>query len=131
MARDYDFFVYMTTNYAETVLYIGVTSDLVGRIWEHQHGKGSKFTRKYHADRLLFYEHFGDVHAAIVREKQLKGWTRAKKESLIRTMNPTREDITYQLDPNWRRAVEGPSTPLHSAQDDKVFEEGQPGRWNR
>ena len=121
MGRDYDFYVYMTTNYAGTVLYIGVTSDLEGRIWEHQHGEGSKFTKTYHADRLLYYEHFGDVHRAIAREKQLKGWTRAKKEALIRTVNPNREDITCQLDPNWRPTSEGPSAPLHSAQDDRGF----------
>ena len=121
--RDYDFFVYMTTNYAGTVLYIGVTSDLVGRIWEHQHGEGGKFTSRYHVDRLLFYETFGDVYAAIAREKQLKGWTRAKKEALIRTVNPNREDITYQLDPHWRRTMEGPSTAVvpPSAQDDRSF----------
>ncbi len=112
MARDYEFYVYMTTNYAGTVLYIGVTSDLEGRIWEHQHGEGSKFTSKYHADRLLYYEHFGDVHRAIEREKQLKGWTRAKKEALIRRVNPNREDITYTLDPQWRPTVGGPSASL-------------------
>ena len=97
MSRDHDYCVYIVTNDTNTVLYVGVTSDLEGRLWEHANGEGSKFTRRYHVNRLLFYEQFGDVHAAIAREKQLKGWTRAKKEALIRTLNPTYEDLGASL----------------------------------
>ncbi len=99
-------------------------------MWEHANGEGSKFTRKYHVHCLLFYEHFGDVHAAIAREKQLKGWTRAKKEALIRTINPAYEDLGVLLDlKGVCRQPEGPSAPfgfayladsVHSAQDDRV-----------
>ena len=131
MSRDYDFFVYMVTNYSGSALYTGVINDLCRRLWEHEHGESSKFTKEYHTDRLLFFEHYGDVRDAIAREKQIKGWTRAKKEALIRIMNPAREDLGYQLDPNWQRPsantlnvpglnaaptvpsmVEGPSTSL-------------------
>ena len=105
------------------MLYIGVTSDLEGRLWEHAHGEsGSKFTRKYHVNTLLYYEAFGDVGTAIAREKQLKGWTRAKKEALIRAANPSFTDLGVLL--GFRgvcRQPEGPSAPLHSAQDDRVM----------
>ncbi len=125
MSRDHDYFVYIVTNYTGTVLYIGITSDLEGRLWEHANGEsGSKFTRKYHVHRLLFYEHFGDVHAALAREKQLKGWTRAKKEALIRAINPNYADLGVLLGLNGVcRQPEGPSTPLHSAQDDRNKDE--------
>ena len=131
MGREYHFFVYAVSNYSGTVLYIGVTNDLPRRIWEHQHGQeSSEFTKQYHVDRLVFYEHYNDIRDAIAREKQLKEWTRAKKEALIRTTNPQREGLTCQLDPNWQRSptqkserpneyklsniakMEGPSTSL-------------------
>ena len=124
MSRDHDYFVYIVTNDTDTGLYIDSTSDLEGRLWEHANGEGSKFTRKYHVNRLLFYEHFRDVQAAIAREMQLKGWTRAKKEALIRTLNPTYADLGILLDLNGVcRRPEGPSTPLHSAQDDRAGEQ--------
>ena len=121
MPRDHDYYAYIVTDYTGTVLYIGVTSDLEGRLREHTNGEsGSKFTRKYHVNRLLFYEHFRDVRDALAREKQLKGWTRAKKEALIRAVNPGFEDLGILLDLNGVcRRPESPSTPLHSAQDDK------------
>ena len=106
----------------QTVLYIGITSDLEGRVWEHAHGEsGSKFTRKYHVNTLLYYEQVADVHAAIAREKQLKGWTRAKKEALIRTKNSTYADLGPSLDPQVAyRRLEDPSASLHSSQDDRI-----------
>ncbi len=121
MSRNHDYYVYIVTNYTETVLYIGVTSDLEGRLWEHAHGEaGSKFTRKYHVNRLVYFEHFREVRDAIAREKQLKGWTRAKKEALIRTLNPTNADLAANWHPAACRRPEGPPAPLHSAQDDRV-----------
>ncbi len=126
MSRDHDYFVYIVTNYPNTVLYIGMTNDLTGRLWEHAHGEsGSKFTRKYHVSYLLYYEHFREVRDAIAREKQPKGWTRAKKEALIRTTNPTYQDLGPLLDPDdGCRRPEGPSTALvpRSAQDDREKE---------
>ena len=119
MAKEHVYSVYILTNYTRTVLYIGITSDLEGRIWEHQNGQGSAFTRKYHVHYLIFVEHFNDVHAAIAREKELKGWRRAKKEALIRTTNPNFTDLTHLYDVDACRRPEGPSRSLHSPQDDR------------
>ncbi len=121
MPREHDYWVYIITNHTETVLYIGVTSDLTQRVWNHAHGIGCKFSRMYHLDRLIYHEHFGEVLDAIAREKQLKGWTRAKKEALIRTINPTYADLAAGWYPVACRRPEGPSAPLHSAQDDRVI----------
>jgi len=74
-------------------LYIGVTSNLIRRTLQHQAGKASHFTTKYGCHRLLYYELFTDIAAAIAREKSLKGKTRAKKLTLIRTMNPEFKDL--------------------------------------
>ena len=111
------------TNDTQTVLYVGGTSGLEGLLWEHANGEsGSKFTHKYHVNTLLYYEQFGDVHAAIAREKQFKGWTRAKKKALIRTKNPAYADLGSSIDLQaaYRRS-EGPSTrATRFAQDDRV-----------
>ncbi len=95
MARDHDYFVYLLSNKTRTVLYIGVTSDLEARLRAHigrVHPKS--FTARYQVDRLMYYEEFEDVLAAIAREKQLKGWTRAKKNALIATTNPRWTDLS-------------------------------------
>ena len=97
MARDHDYFVYLLTNFARTVLYIGVTSDLEGRLYEHRMGTLPSFTKRYRVNRLVYCEGYGEVLQAIAREKQLKGWTRAKKEALIATTNPRWEDLSA----NW------------------------------
>ena len=76
------------------VLYIGVTSDLERRIYEHKHKLTEGFTTKYNVDRLVFFETTSDANAAITREKQLKGWTRAKKKALVETANPTWRDLS-------------------------------------
>ncbi len=76
------------------VLYIGVTGDIEKRVFEHKTGKTGGFSSQYNAHRLVYFERFGDIHAAIAREKQLKGWGRAKKEALIRAMNPAWEDLS-------------------------------------
>ncbi len=96
MPREHDYSVYLLANFARTVLYIGVTNDLEGRLWEHRTGaKERSFTARYRVNRLVYHEEFGDVLAAITREKQLKSWTRAKKEALIaRGGNPGWEDLS-------------------------------------
>src|SRR6201996_3905712 len=66
-------------------LYIGVTSDLEGRIWKHKNGTFEGFSKKYNCTRLLYYERHEDIRSSIAREKQLKGWRREKKLILIRT----------------------------------------------
>ena len=104
MPRDHDYYVYMVTNFTRTVLYIGVTSDLEGRLFEHRIGTCKGFTKQYNVDRLVFCEHYGHIVDAIAREKQLKGWTRAKKEALIATENPRWDDLSSR----WLRQPLGP-----------------------
>jgi putative endonuclease len=81
--------VYITTNPAKAVLYIGVTNDLARRLGQHYENRGSKetFAGRYFCYNLLYFEQFTDIKAAISREKELKGWTRAKKDALIGTVN--------------------------------------------
>ena len=74
-------------------LYIGVTSDLERRISEHKQGLIEGFTKTYKINQLVYFEDFPDMQSAIEREKQLKGWTRAKKIALILKQNPAWEDL--------------------------------------
>jgi putative endonuclease len=80
------YYVYILASRSRT-LYTGVTNDLDRRLSEHKLKLVPGFTALYNIDRLVFYEHYGDVRSAIHREKQIKGWTRAKKIALIRSMN--------------------------------------------
>src|SRR5215203_2486009 len=73
------YFVYLLTNYTATVLYTGVTNSLERRVWQHRNGVFEGFSKKYKCDRLVYFEDFRDIKAAIAREKQIKGWTRARK----------------------------------------------------
>jgi putative endonuclease len=70
-------------------LYVGVTNDLVRRVWQHRDGTVRGFTRKYSIDRLVYYEPFNDPIVAIRREKQIKSWSRVKKLALVESMNPS------------------------------------------
>ena len=81
-------FVYILTNKNKTTLYIGVTNNLERRLSEHKENKGSKFTKKYQVKHLIYYEVFENISDAIKREKQLKGWSRMKKENIINKINP-------------------------------------------
>ena len=77
-------------------LYTGVTNDLDRRVREHKEGSGSAFTARYKCHRLVYYEEFGLIDQAIVREKEIKNMTRASKEELIDTINPERKDLFEQ-----------------------------------
>ena len=87
------YYVYILTNVART-LYIGVTSDLTRRVYEHQHKLAVGFTKKYNVTMLVHYEVTIDVQSAIAREKQLKGWRRSKKIDLIEASNPEWVDLS-------------------------------------
>ena len=76
------------------VLYIGVTNDLPRRVAEHRTGEGSAFTKRYAVHRLVHLEEYPDVHDAIAREKELKGWRRARKVALVEAANPEWENLT-------------------------------------
>ncbi len=91
------FYVYIMTNQSGT-LYTGITNDLARRIYEHKEGQGSQFTSRYRISKLLYFEETRDVHAALAREKQIKGWTRTRKLELIATVNPKWEDLSTGWD---------------------------------
>ena len=88
------YYVYMLTNTHNTTLYIGVTGNLAKRLYEHKNQLVSGFTKTYNLHKLVYYEATQDVRSAIAREKQLKGWTRAKKNALINRMNPQWNDLS-------------------------------------
>jgi len=82
------------TNKNNTVIYIGVTSDLVKRVYQHKTNSYKGFTYKYNCDKLVYYEEFDDINQAIVREKQLKSGNRKRKEELISSINPEWNDLS-------------------------------------
>jgi len=82
----HNYYVYILTNQGKKVLYIGVTNNLKNRIEYHKTSK-STFTSKYNCFYLIYFERFEDVNQAIKREKELKGWSRSKKEELINSFN--------------------------------------------
>ena len=90
--------MYILTNKYCTVLYTGVTNDLVRRVYEHKnHLVKNYFTAKYKVDRLVYFEETTDVKTAIEREKQIKSWNRDKKTSLIMSVNPKWTDLYTKL----------------------------------
>ena len=92
-------YIYIVSNKNRTVLYIGVTSDLIKRIEDHKNGKGSIFTKKYNVNELLYFEKFNAINLAISREKQLKKWHSAWKWNLIKESNPNLLDLWESLQP--------------------------------
>lgn len=88
-----DYYVYMLTNTYNNVLYIGFTNNIRRRIYEHKHKLVYGFTSKYNCTKLVWYETFADVNAAIAREKQLKTWQRSWKNNLIEQHNPDWRDL--------------------------------------
>jgi putative endonuclease len=90
------YFFYMMANRSRT-LYCGVTNDLVRRVCEHKTMVRKGFTSRYLIDRLVYLEETNDIYAAIAREKQVKGWRRARKIELIESVNPKWEDLSVKL----------------------------------
>ena len=88
------YFVYILANWDDSVLYIGVTSNLPRRLYEHRNGLVEGFTKKYNVHKLVYYESTNDVYTALSREKQLKKWNRNKKNVLISKMNPQWVDMS-------------------------------------
>jgi putative endonuclease len=87
------FFVYIITNQRNTVLYTGVTNNLIKRIYCHKNKSVSSFSSKYNLDKLVYFEVFNDVNGALKREKQIKGGNRKKKMELIIQDNPKWKDL--------------------------------------
>ena len=86
------------TNYSQSSLYIGVTSNLQKRVWEHKNKVVAGFTKKYNINRLVYYELTDSIEAAINREKQLKRWHREWKINLIKEMNPEFRDLSLDFE---------------------------------
>ena len=93
MAKEY--YVYIMTNKSKT-LYVGVTSNLIRRVQEHKEKLIEGFTSKYNIRILVYYESTSSVHAALAREKELKGWLRVKKIALIESLNPEWKDLSEE-----------------------------------
>ncbi|MBF0334571.1 MAG: GIY-YIG nuclease family protein [Alphaproteobacteria bacterium] len=89
--------VYIMTDRPNGTLYVGVTSDLARRAWEHREGVADGFTKRYGLKRLVYAERYEDIRTAIQREKNLKHWPRAWKISLILADNPSWEDLYERL----------------------------------
>jgi len=87
------YWVYILASRLGGTLYIGVTNDLVRRVYEHRMGLAEGFTKKYRVHRLVYFEPYGDVEQAIRREKRLKKWNRAWKIRLIEEHNPNWDDL--------------------------------------
>jgi putative endonuclease len=86
------------TNAGHTVLYTGVTNNLLRRVIEHKENRGGVFTRKYNVNQLVYYECGDDVSAAIAREKQIKGGSRQDKIDLINSLNPKWKDLYEEME---------------------------------
>ncbi len=92
------YFVYIMTNKRHTVLYTGVTSNLLDRDYTHKQKINKKsFTARYNVNKLVYYETFDDIYDAIAREKQIKNLVRRKKIELINSMNPCWKDLSKEL----------------------------------
>jgi putative endonuclease len=93
MQREHNYYVYILASQPQGMLYIGVTNDLRRRVEEHRNGEGETFTKRYGLKMLVWHEHYGDVLAAIQREKSLKRWPRDWKKNLIERENPHWQDL--------------------------------------
>ena len=91
------YYVYILTNKSKT-LYVGLTNNLIRRLYEHKQKLVNGFTKKYNMTHLVYLEETSDVVSAIAREKQIKGWLRRKKISLIETVNPEWKDLAEDWD---------------------------------
>ncbi len=89
------YWIYIMTNKSGT-LYTGMSSALEPRNWQHKNKYFSGFTAKYNIDKMVYCENTNDIHVAIAREKQIKGWTRIKKIALIESINPEWKDLSLE-----------------------------------
>ncbi len=90
------YYVYILTNKNNNVMYVGVTNNLLRRLYEHKNHLIEGFTKKYNVTKLVYYEESPDVLSANAREKQLKGWSRIKKNELVESENPEWNDLSEE-----------------------------------
>jgi putative endonuclease len=100
LPRDYHFWVYIMAGRSRT-LYTGMTDSLDRRVMQHKSGEIEGFTKRYHINRLVYFEEYKYVYNAIRREKQIKGLDRQKRLALIESMNPTWQDLAE----NWGKSI--------------------------
>ena len=90
-------YIYFMSNRYNKVLYVGITSNLIKRVWEHKNKVVDGFTKRYNLYKLVYYEIYDDIETAINREKQIKSWPRKKKIVLINAFNPSWDDLYEKL----------------------------------
>jgi putative endonuclease len=119
-----EYYIYILSSRSST-LYIGVTNDLMKRVYEHKEKFDEGFTKRYAINRLVYYESCESIESAIVREKQLKGWRRDRKIALIESVNPNWHDLSLDFmdpihdTPNHYKPIIKRGIPiLHSRQGD-------------
>lgn len=91
------YYVYLLASKRNGTLYIGVTSDLIRRVWQHKNKALAGFTKRYDLNKLVYYESFANVNLAIRREKRLKEWQRNWKLNLIESINPEWKDLYFEI----------------------------------
>ena len=97
MPTEKQYYVYILSNYSNSVLYTGFTSDLLRRVWEHREKVVDGFTSRYNVWKLVYFESTSSVVSALEREKQIKTWSRARKDALINTVNKERRDLYPEI----------------------------------
>ena len=134
MPRERLYYVYMTTSSSRRALYTGMTNSIYNRYDQHRDSDDSSFVGRYRAFRLVYVEVFRDVRNAIDREKQIKGWTRARKEALVRSVNPQWQDLSADFGRQFKpdkptpgqdqnqNQTQDPSRSKPGAQDDKLLD---------
>lgn len=107
-----EFYIYILAHEPYGAIYIGVTNNLVRRVWEHRQGFADGHTKKYHIHRLVYFETTSDIEAAITREKLLKRWKRSWKDEMITNFNPEWRDLYPDI-----TGID-PASPLRCVRDD-------------
>jgi len=91
------YYIYILSNFKRNVIYVGVTNNLQKRVWEHKQNLVEGFSKKYKVHDLIYFETFSDPISAIKREKQIKSWSRGKKDELIKKLNPQLKDLYQEI----------------------------------
>ena len=91
------YYIYIMSNTSNSTIYVGVTNNLERRVLEHRTPDTKSFTIRYHCHKLVYYEEYSSIDEAISREKQIKSWSRSRKDKMIDLMNPDRKDLMPQI----------------------------------
>jgi len=94
MVSDKTYYIYLMTNWNHRVMYVGVTNDLVRRVYEHKNKLMEGFTSRYNINKLVYFENTEDIHTALAREKEIKRWRREKKDALVQALNSDWRDLS-------------------------------------